>query len=58
MSPVGIFFMYLGAALGVGAAAVATTEIVAPEVAEDVKKHIFRRVLRRDRPTGDNASGR
>ena len=51
-----IFFMYLAAGLGLGTAAGITTEMVAPEVAKDVKKHVFRNRFGRDKlPRADES---
>ena len=58
MSPVKIFFMYLGGSLAAGAGAYAAVDMVAPGVAEDVKRSFFRRVLRRRGVRRDHESDR
>jgi hypothetical protein len=58
VSPVGIFFMYLVGALAAGGATVAAVDVVAPEVADDIKKHVFRRRRRPDSTQGNDESVR
>ena len=48
--------MYLAGALAAGGAAVVATEVIAPEVADDIKKHIFRRRRRPDSTQGNDES--
>jgi hypothetical protein len=55
-SPTRIFFTYLGAGIIVGSAAMLTAETLAPEVAEDVKRGLFRRLRDSIRPPWRNES--
>mgnify|MGYP003144964628 FL=1 len=50
--------MYLVGALAAGGATVAAVDVVAPEVADDIKKHVFRRRRRPDSTQGNDESVR
>lgn len=57
-SPTKIFFTYLGAGILVGTTAMMSAEAVAPEVAEDVKRGLFRRLRNAIRAPWRNESVR